>query len=129
MKIMLIAALLTLPSFAWSANCLDAATTQQQMNICVQSAYKKADTELNAQYQRVLAKTQGEQTRALRKAQNEWIVFRDADCNFQTLGAQGSSVFTMNHTRCLIRKTHVRTQELKKMLICPEGDTTCPLAS
>jgi len=49
---------------------------------CAANAYVRADTELNATYQRLLSQLDAEAQEKLRRAQRAWIAFRDADAAF-----------------------------------------------
>jgi uncharacterized protein YecT (DUF1311 family) len=103
------------------------AVTQPEMNQCANSAYKKADTELNRTYKHILAKTPVAQKTLLKSAQLTWIKYRDAHCIFQSSATEGSSVHPMIISACLTHKTEERTAELKSFLNCTEGDLSCPL--
>ncbi len=45
---------------------------------------RRADEELNGTYQRLMERLSGEQKASLRKAQREWLQFRDAACAFES---------------------------------------------
>ncbi|MGE4799165.1 lysozyme inhibitor LprI family protein [Yersinia hibernica] len=125
-KILLLS-LLTLPlGQAFALDC-QKAVTQQDMNQCANSDYKKADAELNRIYKEVLDKTSSAQRPLLKSAQLTWIKYRDADCTFQTSATEGGSVHPMIISACLTHKTEERTTQLKSFLNCPEGDLSCPL--
>lgn len=111
---------------ALALNCQNA-LTQQEMNQCATSNYKKADAELNRTYQEVLAKTSVSQKALLKSAQLTWIKYRDADCTFQSSATEGGSVHPMIISACLTQKTEERTTQLKSFLNCAEGDLSCPL--
>lgn len=87
-KIMLVSLLLLPLGQALALNCQNA-VTQQDMNQCATSDYKKADTELNRTYKEVLAKTSVGQRALLKSAQQTWIKYRDADCTFQSSATEG----------------------------------------
>ncbi|CFR05425.1 lysozyme inhibitor LprI family protein [Yersinia kristensenii] len=125
-KIMLVSLLLLPLGQALALNCQNA-VTQQDMNQCATSDYKKADTELNRTYKEVLAKTSVGQRALLKSAQQTWIKYRDADCTFQSSATEGGSVHPMIISACLTHKTEERTTQLKSFLNCPEGDLSCPL--
>lgn len=112
-----------------SAAAIDCINPQTQSDItqCASEAYKAADQELNSTYQEVLKRTNNEHSTLLRKAQELWIQYRDADCKFQSFKTSDGSVGSTVHLQCITDKTKARTAEFKTMLQCPEGDITCPL--
>ena len=127
MKKMILSLLVMLPvTSAFALDCNNA-QTQLDMNQCASAEYTKADKALNSTYQQVLKATSGEQTDLLKKSQNKWIEYRDADCKFQTYSSKGGSINSMNVSHCLTGKTEQRNNELKEMLNCPEGDISCAL--
>ncbi|HXZ10643.1 MAG TPA: lysozyme inhibitor LprI family protein, partial [Paraburkholderia sp.] len=52
-------------------------------------------------------------------------VWRDAQCDFNTLGSAGGSVHPMVHSICLTQLTQAQTKLLDEQLHCEEGDTSC----
>ncbi|MHA3539631.1 lysozyme inhibitor LprI family protein [Yersinia enterocolitica] len=125
-KIILVTLLILPLSQALAVDCKNAAT-QQDMNQCANSDYKKADAELNRTYKDLLAKTTVAQRPLLKSAQLTWIKYRDADCTFQSSATEGGSVHPMIISACLTHKTEERTTQLESFLNCSEGDLSCPL--
>lgn len=123
----MIASFFWLPFIQASAADCNNAQTQGELNECAAIDYKKADKDLNSIYQQALKITTGEQQSLLKSAQRKWVIYRDADCKFQTQKTIDVSVYQMNVGICLKNKTEQRTKELKDMLKCPEGDVSCPL--
>ncbi len=114
---------------ARAQDCTDA--TQMGLDECAGAAYKKADAELNQIYGRIVARLgQDAGTKAkLVTAQKAWIAFRDADCAFRASAVAGGSIYPMAMALCLADATKQRVSELRPLLSCQEGDTTCPVPS
>ncbi len=106
------------------ADCAEALSTEQ-MNRCAAAEFSKADTELNATYQKALAAIPGFASdppwdaksweTALRASQRAWVAFRDAECDghvamFWTNGTGA----TGDILGCKTEKTEQRTKELKQ---------------
>ncbi|HGM5308660.1 TPA: lysozyme inhibitor LprI family protein [Serratia marcescens] len=127
MKKMIAVSLFLFPFFQATAADCDNVQTQLDMNECAYADYKKADDELNMAYQKIVTQISGEQRNLLKTAQNKWIIYRDADCKFQSYKSSDGTVNPMNIAMCLQAKTKQRTQELLSVLNCPEGDVSCPL--
>ncbi|MFV9901123.1 MAG: lysozyme inhibitor LprI family protein [Rickettsia conorii subsp. raoultii] len=102
--------------------------TRGDMNYCVAAEYKKVDKKLNQIYQEILKhiSDKQEQVNLLKKSQNLWIKYRDADCEFRSFGVYGGSVYPMILLMCLTGKTEDRIKEFEAMLKCEEGDLSCP---
>ncbi len=96
------------------------------MNACAGAAYKKADGQLDAVYKQVAARLERPGQERLRDAQRAWISFRDKQCVFMSGGSDGGSVAVMTQAACLASETEARTQALKQIVTCPEGDVSCP---
>ncbi|SNY79415.1 lysozyme inhibitor LprI family protein [Enterobacter sp. CC120223-11] len=103
------------------------ATTQTDMNICADQEYKAADKKLNEAYATVMKRLPEEHKGLLKTAQQKWIALRDADCEFIASGTEGGSVQPMIRLDCNTAKTNERTEWLKSMLNCEEGDMGCPV--
>ena len=105
------------------------ASTQTDLNLCADQAYRKSDAELNAAYRTVTARLKDDQTTLakLQSAQKAWLFFRDAECAFSSSSTSGGSAYPMVLSMCLDKLTRARTQELRAYLKCEEGDTSCPV--
>jgi len=90
--------------------------TQFELNQCAARARDKADAELNKVY-RELIKDAGTTERAkLRAAQLAWIKFRDAQCDYESVGNKGGSIYPMVSSFCLAKVTTARIKELQEIL-------------
>jgi len=102
------------------------ANTQIDMNICASQDFKRSDTRLNQAYKQKMAQLTPEQQTQFKTAQRNWIAFRDSDCEFQSSGVKGGSVWPMIYSGCLQQKTEQRTKEINAIMHCEEGDLSCP---
>ncbi|AFC70529.1 lysozyme inhibitor LprI family protein [Rickettsia australis] len=96
------------------------------MHYCAGEEYKKVDKKLNQIYQEILKHLADEQEKVnlLRKAQNLWIKYRDADCEFWSSGVYGGSVYPM--ILGYVSYTEERIKEFEAMLKCEERCLSCP---
>jgi uncharacterized protein YecT (DUF1311 family) len=95
--------------------CADA-QSQAEMNICWGKEYKAADATLNQVYRQLFAKLDDEQKAQLKDAQNAWLKYRDANCEFVADQYKGGSMRPMIAAICLADVTHNRTTELKNQI-------------
>ena len=103
---------------------------QSDMNICASIAFERADSELNAEYRRAVARTHaadrasagelpardhrpGEEA-TLREAQRAWVAFRDAHCRLQGYESRGGSMEPMLYDGCRAAVTRERTGQLRR---------------
>lgn len=107
----------------------DQASTQTDMNLCADQAYRKSDADLNAAYKEVTERLKDSKAALtqLQTAQKAWLFFRDAECAFSSAGVTGGSAYPMVLSQCLDKLTQARTKELRAYLACEEGDTICPV--
>jgi len=95
--------------------CEDA-QTQADMNICWGNEYKKADAALNKTYQQLAAKLDDDEKSQLKNAENAWLKYRDANCEFVADQYKGGSIRPMIAAMCLADVTSNRTTELKNQI-------------
>jgi uncharacterized protein YecT (DUF1311 family) len=76
-----------------------------------------ADAELNKAYRQLLSRL-GDKKWAvkLRTAQQAWIKYRDANCDYVSEFSGGGSAVTFEYNFCLADMTTARTKELQEML-------------
>lgn len=131
MRLSLASILVAAPFLAGTAQaqeCNDS-SNQMELNQCAAKAFEAADRELNANFrdiQRRLGKD-ADTRRLLVEAQRAWILFRDAECTFQTSGAAQGSIFPLVFADCKTALTNDRTRQLRAYLACEEGDMNCPV--
>jgi uncharacterized protein YecT (DUF1311 family) len=95
--------------------CEDA-QTQADMNICWGNEYKKADAALNKTYQQLAAKLDDDEKTQLKNAENAWLKYRDANCEFVADQYKGGSIRPMIEAMCRADVTSNRTTELKNQI-------------
>lgn len=89
-------------------------TTQQEMNQCAAENYAISDKALNQVYQEV-RQGLGEQAKAqLTNAEERWIVFRDAQCTFESDRYEGGSIAPLIQATCMEQITDNRIAELRQ---------------
>ncbi|GAA0749298.1 DUF1311 domain-containing protein [Sphingomonas sp. ABOLD] len=103
-----------------------AAQTQSATNASAAREAHAADQALNAQYKAASARLSPASRLLLRDAQRSWIAFRDSQCKFETSGAQGGSAYPLVQATCLKALSRQRTQQLRRIAACQEGDLACP---
>ena len=102
---------------AQGLNCDDSANlNQQQMNQCAQISYQEDDRKLNQAYQQLLPKLPESRREKLRKAQQLWIPYRDAKCDFERSAVEGGSMAPTIYYGCLEETTEARTKQLNGYL-------------
>jgi len=96
---------------------------QKQQIEDAQTTYIQADKELNEVYQRLLlTHTNATFVQNLKKAQRQWMKFRDAQVELMYPGSKGgnySSTLTVGEALYLARLTRERTNTLQEMLELP----------
>ena len=76
-----------------------------------------ADADLNKTYRELIAKLGDKRSELkLRTAQQAWIKYRDANCDFVMELSGGGSASTFEFNFCLVDVTTARTKELREML-------------
>ena len=95
--------------------CEDA-QTQTDMNICWGNEYKKADAALNQTYQKLAAMLNDDEKVQLKTAENAWLKYRDANCDFVADQYKGGTMRPMIAAICLTDVTNNRTAELKSQI-------------
>ncbi len=101
------------------------APTQMAMNECVGKSLKAADQKLNETYRTLAAKVSKDGAAQLKKTQRVWLAWRDAQCEFDTMGSRDGSIHTMVQAMCVEDLTRAQTRRLDAQLPCQEGDTAC----
>ncbi|MEC4986219.1 MAG: lysozyme inhibitor LprI family protein [Oscillatoria sp. PMC 1068.18] len=97
-------------------NCADA-QTQQQINNCAATEAQTADEKLNQLYQQLQAELKGSsQEKHLISAQQKWLQFRDADCEYARKQYEGGTFEPAAYSFCLNRLTNQRITDLQEYL-------------
>jgi uncharacterized protein YecT (DUF1311 family) len=102
------------PASAGEADGVDCnnAMAQNDMNICADKDYRKADVLLNKAYKDAMKGIDAHSQDLLKAAQREWIKFRDAECTFESAQNEGGSIYPMEYSGCLTTLTKDRTKQL-----------------
>ena len=90
--------------------------TQFELNQCAARARDKADAELNKVYRELMKDTGTTERAKLRAAQLAWIKFRDAHCDYESVGNKGGSIYPMVVSFCLAEVTGTRVKQLQEIL-------------
>ena len=78
-------------------------------------AYEKSDKKLNIIYKKLMNRLEKEDKKALRKAQRNWLKFRDTECYFEGYPYRGGTgEYTMT-VSCLYELTEERINHLKNL--------------
>jgi uncharacterized protein YecT (DUF1311 family) len=111
--------------------CRQQETSQRQMEDCADLEYRQADAHLNGVYSKAmqymthdLARTQkaGDETQVkyeqagidnLKKAEREWLSYRDVQCKAAGQLYEGGSMSPMIYSKCLRALTEHRIVDLK----------------
>jgi uncharacterized protein YecT (DUF1311 family) len=88
--------------------------TQMAMNECAQAEYDQVDTRLNNVYQSVKASLGSAQTNQLITAEQAWLDFRDAYCDFVQTQYTGGSIQPTVYYGCLTQLTSDRIAALEQ---------------
>lgn len=99
--------------------------TQFELSACAGKDAQAADAELNRVYGQLIAKYDEPNRNALVLAERAWVVYRDAECAYETALSVGGTIHPMMVALCMTRKAKARTQELNEQLNCKEGDLDC----
>jgi uncharacterized protein YecT (DUF1311 family) len=112
-------------AFAAEDSCSTARTTIE-INACAKEAFDRADRELNATYQLVLAefdkpdglgRPQGQTKKSLIQAQRHWVQFREANCfTVWLINAEGT-VRVSQKLACMEELARQREQQLRRWFL------------
>lgn len=84
---------------------------------CSLKKLAEADADLNKTYRELMAKLGDKKSELkLRTAQQAWIKYRDANCDFVMELSGGGSASTFEFNFCLVDMTAARTKELRETL-------------
>ena len=101
-------------------DCMAAAATQYDMDMCAGQDFKKADDALNALYRQMMPRYNPADQALIRDAERKWLDYRDAECAFETNLSVGGTIHPMDETMCRTERTEARIKELQKQLHCTE---------
>lgn len=97
--------------------CANAQTTAE-MRDCAGREYKQADDELNRVYRQLVARIGNDEGRktALKTAQQAWIKYRDANCDFASYLNRGGTIEPVIRFNCMTAMTESRMKDLREYL-------------
>ena len=98
---------------------------QPALNACAGNEFKKADARLNALYRQLMSRYDAPNQALLKAAEQKWIAWRDAECDYETNASVGGTVHPMTVALCWTQKTNKRIEELKGQRDCGDGDLSC----
>jgi uncharacterized protein YecT (DUF1311 family) len=93
--------------------------TQIELNREAAADFEKADAQLNDIYKRVLASATSvdeERKQKLINAQRAWLLFRDAEAEFEADEVRGGTAYPMEHDGVLTNLTEERVKTLRQFL-------------
>jgi len=101
--------------------------TQYDLDQCAGANADAADAALNIAYKKLLQlHPDASSVARLKKSERAWIAYRDKECASEVgPQADGGSIWPMEMSNCLEKKTTQRLRELKHQLDCPEGPLAC----
>ena len=108
-------------------NCEDSANlNQQDMNMCAEQDFQKADRLLNKTWPEAksfaekadqdLEKNLQGYAKALLDSQRAWLAYRDAQCVLDGFGSRGGSMEPMLVSGCKATMTNERVKEFRAMI-------------
>lgn len=119
MKKLFIFTLVAASAFAGSAiaaeNCKNP-QSQLAMNTCAAKDYERDDARLNKTYKELVGKLEKDRRDKVKEVQIAWIKYRDLQCDFDSAGYEGGTMYSLVRSSCLSRMTKERTKDLKAML-------------
>lgn len=80
---------------------------------CLDTAYKRADTELNATYRQIMEALDDAEKASLRSAQLAWINYRDKACDAEAAPYRNGTARGVARLACLEAATRARTSFMK----------------
>lgn len=110
---------------ALAPDCANA-PSQARLNECAYEDFLAATAGYAASSKAISDKLTRKQKDQFRGAQQLWIRYRTAACNFESSSVAGGSAQAMIKSQCDARITRARTAELQVLANCKEGDLRCP---
>ncbi|MEL7501346.1 MAG: lysozyme inhibitor LprI family protein [Cyanobacteria bacterium J06554_6] len=87
--------------------------TQSEINACARANYEVSDRSLNQVYQTLRGRLSASDKAKLTTAEQAWIDFRDAQCDFERSRFEGGSIAPLILSSCLEQITDQRIAELR----------------
>lgn len=122
---LMLAALMIIHTSAAVALDCAAPVTQKDMDACAFEAFLDAGKPYADSYQKLAEGLSAAQKKRLQRMQKAWMEYRTQACDFESSASQGGSVQAWVKWHCMTRMTQQRTDELKHLSHCVEGDVSC----
>jgi uncharacterized protein YecT (DUF1311 family) len=99
------------------SDCMDKVKngTTADMLECGGEELDRQDARLNDAYKKLMSKLSRDRKKALLKAQQAWVKFREANCDYW-YDPQGGTAARLNASGCSLTMTAARAKELEGML-------------
>jgi uncharacterized protein YecT (DUF1311 family) len=95
-------------------NPCEKAQTTIEMGECAGNEYQKADAELNSVYRQLMSSlSDRDYQSALKTAQQAWLKYRDANCEFETFDSRGGTIHPVVYSLCRAHMTRARTKDMR----------------
>lgn len=111
--------------FANAADCMAQATTTVQMQSCAQETVDAANAQYAQEYRKLAKVLNAKERQQLNASQKSFLEYQRRACELETGRAAGGSIGGVAQQRCQARLTLWRTDELKRLTDCQEGDVSC----
>jgi uncharacterized protein YecT (DUF1311 family) len=79
---------------------------------------QKAEKKLDSVYDKLKISLSDINKKTLANSQNDWLKFRDSNCNFKSLKeSEGGVIANKQYIDCQIQTTEIRIKELTELLV------------
>lgn len=103
----------------------EAADTQTALTICADREAKAADEALTRAYDALSSAVSDASRSKLEAAQQSFVAYRAAQCEFNAAGTEGGSIHPMVIAQCIKTLTDFQIDVLRAQSNCQEGDFSC----
>ena len=101
-------------------------TAQMALNQCTGDNLTAANAALGEIYRKLLAiESDPKAKEQFKDIERAWVAYKDKQCQWETQGDEGGSIWTMEYNQCEIEKTDARIRELEKAAGCTGSVNTC----
>ena len=108
--------LFSFPAQAVTEDACSKARSSADVMRCLDTQYSEAQKNLNKAFQAITLKAEPETLDTIKKIQNEWLEYRDLECEQETAFLTSESIKRIERVRCLNRLTRERTVALQKTM-------------
>jgi uncharacterized protein YecT (DUF1311 family) len=99
---------------------------QMGLNQCTGDNLAAANAALGKIYGKMLALESGPKDKeTFRDVERAWVAYKDKQCQWETAGDQGGSIWAMEYNQCEIEKTDARIRELMRSAGCTGSAASC----